>query len=157
VTFGWPSRHCSLQTFQHAWIACNFQGWLLAQVCKLQPSTSSHRQPRQTTHCDMPNSCPTHMLPSIGAVLCVQRIHLSEPPTSSAGHSRHSELVRRQPSHSAHTSEIYTTWQGNPPCRYGTRHCSPLGSPTPSAWLPRGLQPPYVPVPFLNPPPVHWW
>jgi hypothetical protein len=24
-------------------------------------------------------------------------------------------------------------------------------------WLPRGLQPPYVPVPFLNPPPVHWW
>jgi hypothetical protein len=32
----------------------------------------------------------------------------------------------------------------------------PTGKPNPQ-WLPRGLQPPYVPVPFLNPPPVHWW
>jgi hypothetical protein len=32
----------------------------------------------------------------------------------------------------------------------------PTGRPNPQ-WLPRGLQPPYVPVPFLNPPPVHWW
>jgi hypothetical protein len=32
----------------------------------------------------------------------------------------------------------------------------PTGKPSPQ-WLPRGLQPPYVPVPFLNPPPVHWW
>ncbi len=32
----------------------------------------------------------------------------------------------------------------------------PTGKPNPQ-WLPMGLQPPYVPVPFLNPPPVHWW
>jgi hypothetical protein len=32
----------------------------------------------------------------------------------------------------------------------------PTGKPNPQ-WLPRGLQPPYVPVPFLKPPPVHWW
>jgi hypothetical protein len=24
-------------------------------------------------------------------------------------------------------------------------------------WFRRGLQPPYVPIPFLNPRPVHWW
>ncbi len=32
----------------------------------------------------------------------------------------------------------------------------PTGKPSPQ-WLPRGLQPPYITVPFLNPPPVHWW
>ncbi len=32
----------------------------------------------------------------------------------------------------------------------------PTGKPNPQ-WLPMGLQPPYVPVPFLDPPPVHWW
>jgi hypothetical protein len=32
----------------------------------------------------------------------------------------------------------------------------PTGKPNPQ-WLPRGLQPPYVPVPFLNPPPVQFF
>ncbi len=32
----------------------------------------------------------------------------------------------------------------------------PTGKPNPQ-WLPRGLQPPYVPVPFINPQPIHWW
>ncbi len=31
----------------------------------------------------------------------------------------------------------------------------PTGKPN-AQWLPRGPQPPYVPVPFLNPPSVHW-
>jgi hypothetical protein len=52
------------------------------------------------------------------------------------------------------------TWQGVQTGAHtvGVRDqaLQPTGKPNPQ-WLPRGLQPPYVPVPFLNPPPVHWW
>jgi hypothetical protein len=58
----------------------------------------------------------------------------------------------------------YARWGGTTPSQpdaciwAGVQYqaLQPTGKPNPQ-WLPRGLQPPYVPVPFLNPPPVHWW
>ncbi len=57
---------------------------------------------------------------------------------------------------------VGSQWQGRVPDLLGTtvgvrdQALQPTGKPNPQ-WLPMGLQPPYVPVPFLNPPPVHWW
>jgi hypothetical protein len=61
--------------------------------------------------------------------------------------------------HPQHVHSVIVTADSKRQCStVGVRDqaLQPTGKPNPQ-WLPRGLQPPYVPVPFLNPPPVHWW